>query len=1122
MDRLFGVMFCLLGVAFAQPGGSWKGTLRDQAGRPVSGARIELRGGAAAETRTGADGSFVFDGLVPGSYTLAVRTASGVAAAAALLEFAAGAARKDSLRLTGDGAVTLVAADAAGAETAGGEQLSGRQVSALPLNKRDFSQLLLLAAGTRTDTNGAANFTQQFTVNGQRGTATVFSLDGADVTDPEMGGATFSNFNVDAIQEINSSAGVLPASFGHGAAGYTEIASKSGVNDWHGSVFEFVRNAAFDARNFFDRRSVAQPGRIPGFNRHEFGVTNGGALRRDRTFYFVQYQGFRQVLGTTQVLPVPTAEERLGRDSTAFPGDVLTVPVDPRMRAVLARYPLPNDSGGPYGARTYAISSKIRTVTDQFSGRVDHTISAKAHLYARFSLNNVDGPLTNPSQTAIDPSFAIPFFDHQRSLAVSYARTVSPNLTWNTTLGYVRSTPNFPTINQTQPALNFADGLYEGFNTPAGSVIGAYGNLFQLRQDVAWTRGAHAWKFGADIRLNRDTTIFGTAPNGAYAFGGGAAYSPVEIRSRSGLHDIHKGDLLPDTLSGFLTATPFSYTVTAAPPLFAQGERMGDSAVRREAYEFYAQDTWKVSPKLAVTYGLRYEVNTRIKEGRLRTSGIVFEDGAGRQVDPATPGAKARFLINNQPPYGMDWNGWGPRVAIDWRVSEHTLWRAGGAIVTLLPNVWQDNSVTGSLPYVVAPLVTAGPGSPVPFQNSPLKLTLPPAYTPAGKPVYPSGNSVDVPANTEMDVLRYERDLAALSGNPQVQPVTVSSMDPHFRNGYIGTYTAGVERKIGDLTASADYVATVGVSLARLEYPNGYSGADPAFAPYTLFDAAGQANGGYGPVTLIASHSHSSFHSLQAALGKSSLRAGLGFQASYTFSKSLDDTSSVLGGFLTGSSGTVLQATPQNPRDRRGEKGPSTFDVTHAFSLSAIQQLPLERAAWLRPLGRRVTGGWQLLGIAAVTSGSPFTVYSGIQQTGLGSNNADRPDQVGTPVLSTSRTIREDYFGLGANNPSLFAIPVGVPGGTGPNRGRFGTLGRNTLRGPAFHNLDVSLVKDTPVGRAANRERAVMEFRAEVFNIFNTVNFGLPANIVTGPGFGVISRTAGPSRQIQLSLKLLY
>src|SRR5512141_3244768 len=159
-------------------------------------------------------------------------------------------------------------------QTGGGEQLSSKQVSALPLNKRDFSQLLLLSAGTQTDTNGAANFTQQFTVNGQRGSATVFSMDGVDTTDPEMGGATFSNFNVDAIHEIKSSSGVMPAEIGHGAAGYTEIVTKSGTNELHGSLFEFVRNAAFDARNFFDRQSLAQPGRIPPFARNEFGVSS--------------------------------------------------------------------------------------------------------------------------------------------------------------------------------------------------------------------------------------------------------------------------------------------------------------------------------------------------------------------------------------------------------------------------------------------------------------------------------------------------------------------------------------------------------------------------------------------------------------------------------------------------------------------------------------------------------------------------------------------------------------------------------------------------------------------------------------------------------------------------------
>lgn len=244
----------------------------------------------------------------------------------------------------------------------------------------------------------------------------------------------------------------------------------------------------------------------------------------------------------------------------------------------------------------------------------------------------------------------------------------------------------------------------------------------------------------------------------------------------------------------------------------------------------------------------------------------------------------------------------------------------------------------------------------------------------------------------------------------------------------------------------------------------------------------------------------------------------MGFQASYTLSKSLDDVSAVLGGFLSGFSGTLQQTAPQNPWNLRAEKGPSTFDVRHVVAFSVVQDLPLDRWWHSNAVMHTLASGWQLFGLGTLTSGSPFTVYSGVQQTGAGSNQADRPDQVGKPVLSTGRTVREDYFGLGAANASFFSIPIGLPGGTGPNRGRFGSLGRNTFRGPAFHNFDVSLIKET----AFMREALKLQFRAEFFNAFNLVNFGLPANIVLGPGFGLINRTAGTSRQIQFSLKLLY
>jgi len=1092
---------------------SWQGTLRDARGNPVASAIVTLENAQqprAATTDT--SGTFRFTSLAPGRYSLTVRQGERVAHSQTNIDIPASARLETSLRLTEAGGVELLTVVAV--QATGGEQLSSTKVSGLPLNKRDFSQLLLLASGTQTDTNGAANFTQQFAVNGQRGTAAVFAMDGIDSTDPEMGGATFSNFNVDAIEEIRASSGVLPAEIGHGAGSFTDIITKSGADQVHGAIFEFLRNAAFDARNFFDRQSVANPGRLPPFQRNEFGFTNGGPVLlpglydgRGKTYYFGQYQGFRQVLGTTQVFPVPTPAERRGLDTTAFPGDTLIVPINPQIAAILARYPLPNDSQGPYGARTYAISSKVTTVTDQFSVRIDHRISDKAQLFGRFNLNDVTGPTTNPDQTAIDPSFAIRFIDRQRNVGLTYTRTVSPHLILETSLGYIRSTPQFPPSNHTEPAILFGDGLYEPFNAPGGTITGAFGNLYQARQNVTYVRGVHTFKAGFEARVNRDTTVFGLSPNGQYTFGGGPAYSPATIVSLSGRHSIQPGDPLPDSLTGFLTATPFSYTIAVSPPMFPQGDHLGWTGVQREAYGAYFQDTWKASARLTVNYGLRYEVSTPIHEPADRTSGLAFVQAPGGAVEQ-------QLLVNLQPAYPMDWNGWGPRLALDYQASKRLALHAAGSISTILPNLFQDNFLTAGTPFVVLPYLSAKPGAPVPFENSIQQFNLPTAYTPGGQPIFATGRSTDVPPNTVLDVQRFEQDLAAATPGHQILPLTVFGNDRGFHNGSIATYTAGFDRDLGDLKWSASYVATVGEGLSGLSYPNGYGGADPAFAPFTNFDSAGRVVGGFGSEAILSNRSHSTFHSLQTSVQKTSARAGLGFQASYTVSKSLDDASAVIASLPGSSSGTVQQTAPQDPSNVRAEKGPSTFDVRHVFTFNFVEELPFDR--WWRP--NRLTSGWQLFGLSTITSGLPFSIYSGIQQTGAGSTGADRPDQIGQPVLSTTRTVREDYFGLGAANPSFFSIPIDVPGGTGPNDGRFGTLGRDTFRGPMLHSVDVSLIKETPL----SREAVKLQFRAEIFNVFNLVNFGLPANIVLGPGFGLISHTAAPSRQIQFSLKLLY
>jgi hypothetical protein len=373
-----------------------------------------------------------------------------------------------------------------------------------------------------------------------------------------------------------------------------------------------------------------------------------------------------------------------------------------------------------------------------------------------------------------------------------------------------------------------------------------------------------------------------------------------------------------------------------------------------------------------------------------------------------------------------------------------------------------------------------------------------------------------------MDVNRYEQDVAALTPHGVVSALNLSGIDRSFTNGRLYTWTLGLERKIGNLTADASYVGTAAEKLPRYSFPNAYPGATPAFAPHTEFDSAGNVIGGFGVENVIVSDAHSTYHALQTSLSGTIGHGGPGLQASYTWGKSIDDTSLVLGG--TGSTGAVASGFSQNPYDTHPEKGPSAFDVTNGFSLSVAQDLHLDSVQLLKPIGKKVTGGWELLSISSLSSGSPFTVYSGIQQTGAGSNGVDRPDQIATPHLSSARPDRQDYFGEGVNNAAaFFSIPIHVAGGTGPNEGVFGTLGRNSFRGPAYYDYDFALIKDTPFGRRrSGAERVDLQFRSEFFNLFNIVDMGLPANILNGSGFGEISKTAGNSRQIQFSLKLIY
>src|SRR6202048_1139284 len=286
---------------------AWTGVVRTAAGEPVAGAKVTVFTPGAKKNLTavtGTEGRFAIADLRLGPNRVSVQlpgrgptgqVAVNITGVTIVLTVSdqnvlSIAANPQTSAGVSNGNPSTTSNAASGTS---GEKLSSQKVNELALNGRDFSTLLLLAAGTMTDVNGQTNFTQQFAINGQRGVEAVFAMDGADVSDPEMGGSTFTNFNVDAIQELQSSSGWMPADIGRGAAGFTNIVTRSGKSGFHGSFFEFLRNSALDARNYFDHPSIADPGRIPPFRRNEFGFTNGGPVvvpkvydGRGRTVFF--------------------------------------------------------------------------------------------------------------------------------------------------------------------------------------------------------------------------------------------------------------------------------------------------------------------------------------------------------------------------------------------------------------------------------------------------------------------------------------------------------------------------------------------------------------------------------------------------------------------------------------------------------------------------------------------------------------------------------------------------------------------------------------------------------------------------------------------------------------------
>ena len=930
-----------------------------------------------------------------------------------------------------------------------GTVIENRQVENLPLDGRNFYELSLLVPGAVPPAQGSAGSVRgdfAFSVNGAREDSNNFLLDGVYNVDPKLN--TFAvRPPVDAIREFEMATSTYDAAFGRNPGAQVNVVLKSGSNDFHGSVYEFHRNAALDARNFFAPSNEPAPKYI----RNQFGVSFGGPVRRDRSFFFVDYEGGRSREGLTRVTNVPTAAERAGDFSQSllgrprnpltgqpFDGGVIPGPfIHPVGRSIAALYPLPNRAA-PFA--NFVSSPTQRDDNDHFDARLDHLLNEKTSLAFRYSLGDrrFFEPFAGPTLSAV-PGYGNEVPRRSQNGMVGLTHVFSPRLVNDARFAYVRVAS---AVNQEGQgtSINRAVGLPEFSSNPRDfglsfititgfSPLGHEGNnpqktvtnTFQIIDNASYVRGRQLIKFGFDIRYVQ----------------------------QNGFRDVQS--------RGLLNFSPFAYTGVALAdlllglPLVTGGARVDNAQhLRAHSYHFFANDSLRLRPNLTISAGLRYEYNSPPVDSTDRAN---LYDPATRSLVQVGTGGIPRGG------YDSDKNNFAPRVGLAW-----TIGRQGNTVLRAGYGVYYDTSplAPGEAIYFNRPYFDFNLFFPLP--GLPLTLSDP----------FPASFPFPLPDSAQA----IQRDL---------------------RTPYMQHWNLNVQQQLGrNRVLEVGYVGSKGTKLLSARDLNQpLPSALPPGLPFVPRPVPQ-----FDEINTIESRASSNYHSLQARL-QQRLSAGLAMLASYTWSKSIDDASNFFP-----SAGDPNY--PQNSYDLRAERGRSNFDIAHRLSVSYVYDLPIGKGRqYLADSGvwSTVLTGWQTSGIVTLQTGRPFTVAllrefdnsgTGISALGFGAN--DRPNVVGNGELS-NRT-PEVWF-----NTSAFAFPP---------PGNFGNAGRNILDGPGFQSVNASLSKNTSLS-----ERFNLQFRAEVFNLFNHPNLNLPDNFLGSPTFGSITSARDP-RHIQFGLKLLF
>lgn len=954
--------------------------------------------------------------------------------------------------------------------------IENKTIVQLPLNGRNFIRLGSLIPGTTEGAPGNSIVRDRqggvaFTSNGQRAEHNNFTLDGVDNNETLFGVAVVVP-SVDAIQEFKVQTANYSAEFGRGAGAIVNVAIKNGTNDLRGSVYEFVRNDKFDARNPFS--PVKNP-----LRRNQYGFAVGGPVflprfgegtpplldLRNRTFFFFNYEALKLRSGFTTFTNVPTATQRSGNfgatritdpatglpcnatvQTGCFPNNQIPANrISPITQRLLALYPLPNSTDV---RGNYLFSGSNPTDNDQINIRGDHRFTDNDTIFGRYSQTNSDAigraVLNNSTTTTIATKGA----------AGGYTKVFSSSLINDLRLGFQRFEfsqlpEGYGTEHVTEFGLpNFAtDASYYRYPTVSVTGFATFGgpsniplirteDSYQAIDTVSLTLGKHALRMGGDVRRYLATNFQPQQTAGDYIFSGAVTGNAV---------------------ADFLLGRPSQQRIL---------NTTGFDAARPQNTRFtlFVQDDYQVSQRLTVNLGLRYEYDGKWTEANDRfayfdfnTGETVYPNGLPAALRTALEGFRAANAANTS--------------AFRFRFDDLNAIRPA-----------QTKQFAPRVGFAFRPfsdgktVVRAAFGV---FWGQPIANVI--LNTAATPPPFSLTQNV-TGSNLQFGVF----PLVTGSSLIATQPSYFTIQPNLYKNSYVQQWNAGIERDIGFNTAiKISYVGSRGTHLERR-----YEG-NPALPSATTITNARRRFPTYGTIQLQESTANSSYHSLQVSAEKR-FSDGLLFLAGYTYSKSLDDVSSWTG------LGSQESPFPQNSFNLRAERGRSGYDLRHRFTLSAVYELPFRSDNKALDL---LVGGYQVSGILTLRTGYPFNVFL---------SNTDTSNTSGTATANSRLNVIGDPFANVAAgfyfNPAAFARPAA---------GTFGSAGRNFLSGPNARQLDFSVMK---VFRF-NEARAI-QLRAEAFNVFNHPTFDLPIGDFTSPSFGRI--VSSDNRNLQFAIKFLF